>query len=272
MLLKRAEYVLDGLLDAEVDDAVAVVGEDDVNEVLADVVHVALDGCEHHRPLRRRAALLLHEGFEEAHSRLHHFRRLQDEGQLHLAAAEKIAHGLHAVEQNVVDDVERGIIFEREFQVVFELLLLAVNDVMLESLLDGQVARVLLDRLRRDALEELCELCERVVHANVAVEAAAVVDEVARDFQFAFADAVQGNDLAGVDDGRVEARFDSVVKEDRVQSDARRRTQAERDVRDAEQCEAARKLPFDAAYALDGFERVAAVFFDAPLDGGREAG
>src|SRR5205807_9382052 len=67
-----------------------------------------------------------------------------------------------------------------------------------------------------------------------------------------------------------EARFDGVVKEDRVQGDARRRTQAKRDVRDAEQSEAARKLTFDSAYALDGFERVAAVFFDACRDGERE--
>src|SRR5207237_7769284 len=98
----------------------------------------------------------------------HHFRRLQDEVKLHLAAAEKIADRLHAVEQNVVDDVERGIIFERETKVVFELLLLAINDVMLESLLDGQVARVLLYRLRRHSLEEFGELCKRVVRANVA--------------------------------------------------------------------------------------------------------
>ena len=33
-------------LDAKVDDLVAIVGEDDVDKVLADVVHIALDGGE----------------------------------------------------------------------------------------------------------------------------------------------------------------------------------------------------------------------------------
>ena len=41
----------DRLLDAEVDHRVAVVGQDDVDEVLADVVHVALDRGQHDRAL-----------------------------------------------------------------------------------------------------------------------------------------------------------------------------------------------------------------------------
>ncbi|HYG82989.1 MAG TPA: methionine synthase, partial [Pyrinomonadaceae bacterium] len=120
VLFIGGEDVLYRLLDAEVDNAVAVVRQDDVNEVLADVVHVALDGGEHHRPLRGRAAHLLHERFEEAHRRLHHLRRLEDEGQLHLAAAEQFADGLHAVEQDVVDDVERRVAFERELEIIFK--------------------------------------------------------------------------------------------------------------------------------------------------------
>ena len=44
--LGLGDDVVDGLLDAEVVDGVAVVGEDDVDEVLADVVDVALDGRE----------------------------------------------------------------------------------------------------------------------------------------------------------------------------------------------------------------------------------
>jgi hypothetical protein len=41
VLLGGGDDVGDRLLDAEVDHGVAVVGEDDVDEVLADVVHVA---------------------------------------------------------------------------------------------------------------------------------------------------------------------------------------------------------------------------------------
>ena len=49
------DHLGDRHLDAEVVHLVAVVGEDDVDEVLADVVDVALDGGEHDPALRRLA-------------------------------------------------------------------------------------------------------------------------------------------------------------------------------------------------------------------------
>ena len=55
----------DRLLDAEIDDPVAVVGQDDVDEVLADVVHVAAHRGEHDRALLL-ALDPLHERFEIA--------------------------------------------------------------------------------------------------------------------------------------------------------------------------------------------------------------
>jgi hypothetical protein len=93
----------DRLLDADVEDLVAVVGQDDVNQVLADVVHVALDGGEHDLALLL-ALHSLHEGFELRHGHLHDLGALEHERQLHLARAEQFADGLHALEQVVVDD------------------------------------------------------------------------------------------------------------------------------------------------------------------------
>jgi len=49
--------------DAEIDDVEAVVRENDLDEVLADVMHVALDGGEQDLALRR-VGFLLHELFE----------------------------------------------------------------------------------------------------------------------------------------------------------------------------------------------------------------
>ena len=105
VLLDRGDHLVDADLDAEVDDLVAVVGQDDVDEVLADVVDVALDRGEHDRAL---AALvrLLHVRLEEGDRRLHRLGRLQHEGQLHLAGGEQVADHLHARQQDVVDDVE----------------------------------------------------------------------------------------------------------------------------------------------------------------------
>ena len=84
-----------GDLDAEVVHLVAVVGEDDVDQVLADVVDVALDRGQHDAAL---AALvgLLHVRLEVGDRRLHGLGRLQHERQLHLARGEELAHDLHA--------------------------------------------------------------------------------------------------------------------------------------------------------------------------------
>ena len=128
---------------------VAVVGEDDVDEVLADVVDVALDGGQHDAALAA-GLVLLHEGLEVGDGRLHGLGRLQHERQLHLAGGEQLADDLHAGEQHVVDDVERGqAAGHRSFEVVLEAVALAVDDALAQPLLDGPVAAVLLDDLRR---------------------------------------------------------------------------------------------------------------------------
>ena len=97
------DHLGDAHLDAEVDHLVAVVGEDDVDQVLADVVDVALHRGQHDRPL---AALvgLLHVGLEVGDGRLHRLGRLQHEGQLHLAGGEEVTHRLHPGQEEVVDD------------------------------------------------------------------------------------------------------------------------------------------------------------------------
>ena len=51
-LLSGLEDVGHGLLDAEVVNGVAVVGEDDIDKVFADVVYVAAHGGEHDPALR----------------------------------------------------------------------------------------------------------------------------------------------------------------------------------------------------------------------------
>ena len=98
---------LDGLADdrlgrdllAEVDDGVAVVGEDGLDQVLADVVHVAVDGGEHHRALGD-AFDFLEVGLEVRDGLLHHFGGLQHEGQDQFARAELVADFLHGRQQH----------------------------------------------------------------------------------------------------------------------------------------------------------------------------
>ena len=211
-------------------DLVAVVGEDDVDEVLADVVDVALHRGQHDAALAA-GVVLLHVGLEVGDGGLHGLGRLQHERQLHLAGGEQLADDLHAGEQHVVDDGERGhAVGHRPFEVVLEAVALAVDDALAEQLLDGPVAAVLAHDLRGvDVGEDVEQLGERVVAV-----AAAVPDEVEGDLALLVGDAVQRHDPRRVHDGGVEAGLDALVQEHRVEDVAGGRLEAEGDVGDAE--------------------------------------
>jgi len=89
---------------------------------------------------------------------LHDLGRLQHERQLHLALAEQLADDLHATEQVVVDDVERGAAgVQRLLEIGFEAVALAVDDATGEPLAQGQRGELLGATLARsgrvDALE-----------------------------------------------------------------------------------------------------------------------
>ena len=93
-------------LDAEVDHLVAVVAEDDLDQVLADVVDVALHRGEDDLAARGGVGLL-HELLEVADGGLHRLGRLQHLGDDQLVVVEQPADLGHARHQRAVDDVER---------------------------------------------------------------------------------------------------------------------------------------------------------------------
>ena len=101
---------------AEVDDLVVVALEHHADDVLADVVDVALDGRHHDRAVGVLGGgelgvvelLLLDEGDQVGDGLLHHPRRLHHLGQEHLAGAEEVADDVHAVHQRALDDLDRA--------------------------------------------------------------------------------------------------------------------------------------------------------------------
>ena len=128
---------------AEVDHLVVVAAEHDADDVLADVVHVALDGREQHLALalRRAVLLLLHVRLEVGDRALHHPRRLDDLRQEHPARAEEVADDAHPVHQRALDHVERP---RRRQARLLGVLLDEVDDPVhervLEPLLDRRLA------------------------------------------------------------------------------------------------------------------------------------
>ena len=103
---------------------------------------------------------------------------------------------------------------------------------ILQTLFDGLAFARFLCALGFDVLEERGELGQRIVGADVAFEPALVIDQLARDFEFLFADAIQRFDLARVHDGRIQTCFHRIVQEYRVEDHTRSRIETEGNVRD----------------------------------------
>ncbi len=201
------EDVGDGLFDTEVEDGIAVVGEDDIDEVFSDVVDVAFDGGEDDAAFGG-ALGFLHEGLEVTDGGFHGFRGLEYEGELHLSGAEEFADDFHAFEEDIVDDVEGLVFLAGEIEVEGEVAFFADDDVAFEEFFDGEV---LVGGVGVGGFvfvgvgEEGDEACE-----GVAV-VAAVVDEVEGGEPLGFGDAVFGEDFGGVGDGGGESCVAALV-------------------------------------------------------------
>ena len=126
----------------EIDDLVIVAGEHDADDVLADVVNVALDRREHDRA--RGLALVAAGGFlcfhvrqQNRHRLLHHARGLDNLRQEHFSCAEQVADHVHARHQRPLDDIERTLgLKPRLLCVGFDELGVSVDERMRDALLD----------------------------------------------------------------------------------------------------------------------------------------
>ena len=130
--------------DAEIDHLVIVALEHDADDVLADVVDIALDRRHHDFSGGARlveallALLLLHERHQVRDRLLHHAGRFHHLRQEHLSGAEQIAHDVHAGHQRALDHAERPIRGAPRF--------LGIRDDEIGDAVDERVAEPLLDR------------------------------------------------------------------------------------------------------------------------------
>ena len=216
VLLRGVEDRPDRDLLAEVDDRVAVVGEDRVDERLADVVDVAEHGREHDGALRV-ALHLLEVLLELGDGALHDLGRLQDERQDQLAGAELVADLLHGRQQHVVERRHGADVLDRGVDLRLHALPLAAQDVPVQRLLRRHVGGRVGDLglvLAGLGLEVLDEVLERLVGA--------VEHEVVGELALGVGDLAVGRDVVRVDHREVQPGLDAVVQEDGVEDRARR--------------------------------------------------
>jgi hypothetical protein len=128
------QVVLDRVVDAEVDDVEAGAFHHHADEVLADVVDVALDGADHHLALLGRAGGG-EQRTQDEHAGLHgigrqqHFRHEQD------AVAEVDADDAHAFDERLGQHViGRPAALEQDVGAFLDLFLEAVVEVVVHLL------------------------------------------------------------------------------------------------------------------------------------------
>ena len=257
--------------DAEIDDVVIVALEHDADDVLADVVHVALDGGQHDLAVRRnvRAAVLvlLHVRHQIGDGLLHHARRFHHLRQEHPARAEQVADDVHAVHQRAFDHGERTRqLVARFLDVGFDEIGDAVHQRVRQPLLHrpfapGEIGFLLFLAVAAMAFGERQQPLGGV---GAAIEH----DVFAGLAQFRI-EIVIDRDLAGIDDAHIHAGFDGVIEEHRMHRLAHRFVAAERErqVRDAAGNMRVRQVRPDPARRLDEGDAVAVVLVHAGGDG-----
>ena len=268
VLLRRdVEDAVRGNHHAEVDHLVAVAAEDDADDVLADVVHVALHG-RHDDARRRRALGLLgfHVGLEVRHRALHRACALDHLREEHLPRAEEVADDLHAVHQGALDHVERtGRRLPRLLRVLLDEVDDAVHERMREPIADRRLApgevELALRCPARDGRRVLDETLGRV--------GPAIEEDVLDAFEQIRLDVLVDRELTGVDDAHVEARADRVVEERRVHrlADGVVSAERERQVRDPARDEGARAALLQERDCVDERLRERGVLLDPGGDG-----
>mmetsp|Transcript_96377 Transcript_96377/g.297191 ORF Transcript_96377/g.297191 Transcript_96377/m.297191 type:complete len:805 (+) Transcript_96377:124-2538(+) len=268
-----------------VNDLEVVAAKHHADNVLANVVHIALDsGHEHDSvPLglvgiftlfdRRLALLFLHEGREVRHSLLHDTGALDDLRQEHLPCPEEVANDAHALHQRTLDDLQRDLeIRSRLLNIPVDELVDAVDQPMVQPLCVGAVAPSIL-ALRRscprpaggcggrglpNVLRELEETLDVLAVSRL------VEDDLLAEPTSARINVRVSGQAARVHDGHVQALGDRVVQEYTMHSVPQRveAAEGEREVAEASAEGDARASALDLSHSVDEVSAVGVMLWE----------
>lgn len=214
MLVSCLQNIINRHFDPEVEDLIAVVRHDDIDEILADVVDITLHCGQHDLALIGAHIRLRHERFQIVHRCFHGFRRLEHEGQLHLSGAKEIPHHPHAIKQNGIDDLEWPARFHGVFQEFVQPLFVPV---------DYPVFELLFRSLRFFAFFpggdfRRLSIVRHEFGQGIKAWSAQIEHQLTSQIAPFGVDLVEWKNLLGVHNRCVEAGLDSVVQKHRVQN------------------------------------------------------
>ena len=268
---------------AEVHHSVVVALEHHRYDVLADVVHVALDRGDDDlalgfgrftRLFGQARFIFLDERDEMRHRLLHDASRLHHLRQEHLAGAEQVADHVHAVHERALDDLDRPATARVDLLTSFlgildDPLRDAVHHGVRQTCPDLGVAPFQRGRLLGAAGFQCSRQLDQSFGRVAAIGALAIEDHVLDSLAQFCAQVVIHAHHAGVDDAHGHAGADGVVQEHGVDGFARRVVAAEREahVRHAARHLGVRQVLLDPARGLDEVHAVVVVLLDAGGDG-----
>ena len=264
--------------DAEIDDLVIVAGEHHADDVLADVVDIALD--RRHQDLAGRlpraglaigALFSLHVGQQHGDRLLHHAGGLHNLRQEHLAGAKEVADHVHAGHQRPFDDMQRPFgALARLLRVGLDEFGDAVDEGVFEALFHRPVAPgeiALPGLLGAGALEAFGDF-QHALCGSAAGLRRTVQHHVLAGLAQLRLDRIVNGELAGIDDAHVHARLDGMVEEDGVHRLAHRlvATEGEGQVGYAAGNMDVRQRRGDLARRLDEIDAVIVMLLDTGGD------
>src|SRR5260221_1219855 len=257
----RQDFVA-GHHHAEIDDLVVIAAEDDANDVLADVMHVAFDGGHENAALSvafaGRFFLRFHERQQIGYRLLHYAGALHDLGQNHCPGAEQIPDQVHSCHERAFNHVEGfGKLLPRLFRVSVDVIHDAFDQGVAEALFNRALTPGVFKHLGLVFLfYRLGEFNQPLGGIGTAVE-----QNVLNQFQQVFRNFLIDGELAGIDDAYVHARLDGMVEKRRVHRFAHDVVAAEgkRNVAHAAADFAIRQGGFDEPGRFDEIDRVIVV-------------
>ncbi len=256
---------------AEVNHLVVVAAEHDADNILADVMHVALDGGHQNFSgvfVHTAGGFLFrfHERLQICHGLFHHAGGLHHLRQEHFPGTKQIADHVHPGHERAFDDEQRLAIFLPGFLDV------GVNEIhdaldqrMAEAFFDRALAPFILDDLRLALLfHRLGKLDQPLGRVGPAVEQH-VLDQREQILRHLLVN----RQHAGVDDAHVEPGLDGVIQKRAVHRLAHGvvAAKAEADVADAAADLRVRQVFLDPLRRADEVHGVVRVFLHAGADG-----
>ncbi len=216
--------------DAEINDVVVVALKNDADDVLADIVHVALHRGEQDFSLGlvdvAFALVFFDERDQIGDCLLHHARALDHLRQKHFPRAEQIADDIHAVHQRAFDHLERTIGCKpRLFGVFQNEIGHAVDQRMGQPGADGRFAPGQILRLLLFLALEGFRGIDKPLGGIIAAIEDHVLDQLAEIGR----DVVVQRQLTGIHDRHIHAGADGVIEEHRVHRLAHRIIAPERE-------------------------------------------